>query len=180
QGTRISSLEALCLLLRRLSYPNRLKELTLEFERHWTALLSVFNQLVAMLHTKYYRRSLSTVGYSSNRQRGNCGEDPLPEPLTRLHRRHCAANLPPYTPQGTELQRTKTCSCTEISVRGRSRRSCCLDERVDRSEKARRRVASNELLPGRYLYGDPACPLATWLISPVKKASLSHDEANYN
>ncbi|RLN60722.1 hypothetical protein BBJ28_00023087 [Nothophytophthora sp. Chile5] len=91
QNVRIGGVEALCIVLRRMCFPNRLKELTMEFGRHWTLLSSIINQTIGLLYDRFKIK-----------------------------------------------------------------------------------------LDGFYLYGDPAYPLTSWLISPVKQRVLSDAESAFN
>ncbi|KAH9382943.1 hypothetical protein HPB48_023576 [Haemaphysalis longicornis] len=52
QRVRVSGMEALCMTLRRLAYPNRLCELEVEFGRHGTVICSVVNKVLS--HIEYY------------------------------------------------------------------------------------------------------------------------------
>lgn len=52
QRVRVSGMEALCMTLRRLAYPNRLCELEMQFGRHGTVVSSVVNKVLA--HIEYY------------------------------------------------------------------------------------------------------------------------------
>lgn len=52
QRVRVPGMEALCMTLRRLAYPNRLCELEVEFGRHGTVISSIVNKVLA--HIEYY------------------------------------------------------------------------------------------------------------------------------
>ncbi|KAG0437591.1 hypothetical protein HPB47_017373 [Ixodes persulcatus] len=53
QGVRVSAREALCMCLRRLAYPNRLRDLQEYFGRHYSVISSVSNKVMLHIETKF-------------------------------------------------------------------------------------------------------------------------------
>ncbi|KAL3224119.1 hypothetical protein MRX96_026702 [Rhipicephalus microplus] len=53
QGVHVSGVEALCLTLRRLAYPNRLRELEPLFGRHYSVISSATNAVLAHIDSTF-------------------------------------------------------------------------------------------------------------------------------
>ena len=56
QGTQVSGLEALCVLLRRLAYPNRLSDLCVTFGRSESELSLIFNETLNRIYEEHQHR----------------------------------------------------------------------------------------------------------------------------
>lgn len=192
QNVRVSSLEAVCFLMRRLSYPCRLKVLTREFGRHHTVLSSLVNTTVHELHDRYQTRlvfddkmivlcaNASALAISES---SGCLEccigfiDGTVRPICRpkVYQRQCYNGHKRV--HSIKFQSVSMANGLIVSMYGpiEGRRH---DVALLRGSMIGARMRDH--CPGFYLYGDPAYPLSKWLLSPFKNAAPNTREAEFN
>ncbi|XP_077553432.1 uncharacterized protein LOC144168291 [Haemaphysalis longicornis] len=197
QRVMVTGMEALCMTLRRLAYPNRLCELEMQFGRHGTLISSVVNKVLA--HIEYYFTHL--LSDMSSHQWMNPSR--LQEFTEAVHARGAPLRscwgfidgtasriCRPTVDQQEYFSGHKRCHVVKYqAVMCANGIICQLDgpykgRRHDAGILKESRLYENleKVAQGQRLviYGDPAYPLKPLLMKPYGGASLQPHEARFN
>ncbi|KAG0425313.1 hypothetical protein HPB47_027504 [Ixodes persulcatus] len=173
QGVRVSAREALCMCLRRLAYPNRLRDLQEYFGRHYSVISSVSNKVMLHIETKF--------GFLLNDM--TCHRWLTPAHLRGMSE-HCSL---PHSPNLT----CKMFSSVFIDILFRkfvfvrvtwlnTRSTAVLDSEILREsqlyDKLEQLVQGSEFA----VYGDPSYPLRPLLMTAYEGSELTKPQEGFN
>eukprot|EP00743_Colponemidia_sp_Colp-15_P006722 GILK01007247.1.p1 GENE.GILK01007247.1~~GILK01007247.1.p1 ORF type:complete len:349 (-),score=3.81 GILK01007247.1:38-1084(-) len=193
-GIRVPGIEALCVCLRRLSYPNRLFDLTKTFYRPVDVLSRCFNQVLQSIHARWKHLLLwdharltpdflracaaavygkgaplqSCIGFIDGTLRPSCRPSHGQKQLFSGHKRlHGYKWQCVSTPDGILVH----CHGPEPGKRH--------DAGIFRSSGLMK-IFEEGHLNGFYLYGDPAYPLCDNLLKPFRGSAITEEQSVFN
>ncbi|KAL1480100.1 hypothetical protein MTO96_051317 [Rhipicephalus appendiculatus] len=154
QCVRVPGKEALCMTLRRLSYPNRLCELELLFNRHSSVISSVVSTVLA--HMEYYFNHL-LADLKTHRWLNLIALENFSE-VSCIRSTMSTINV------------SDLCNCIEMCSTLRILQATDLYHNLEMLTAGRKYA----------IYGDPAYPLLPLLIKPFGGTALQPHEAYFN